>query len=167
VVAWLTPEADPVHKVTIIPRGRALGVTEQLPGEDRFNYSRQFLLARLDVMLGGRVSEELIFKDVTTGAEDDLVQATRLARRMVTRWGMGTLGPLAFAAELSQAHDYSEATAALIDQNIRGLLDAGHERVTQLLTANRGKLDQLAESLLREETLGEVQLTAVLGPRSE
>jgi len=174
LVAWLTPDADPVHKVTIIPRGRALGVTEQLPGEDRSNYSRRFLMARLDVMLGGRVSEELVFGDVTTGAEDDLVQATRLTRRMVTRWGMGTLGAVAFSADeeqpflgyqLSQAHDYSEATAALIDENIRALLTERHQRVTDLLSANRAKLDSLAESLLHEETLGGSQLTEILGRR--
>jgi len=176
LVAWLTPSADPVHKVTIIPRGRALGVTEQLPEEDRTNYSRRFLLARLDVMLGGRASEELVFKDVTTGAESDLVQATRLARRMVTRWGMGALGPLAFAADeespflgyqLSQARDYSEATAAQIDQNLRALLDDSHARVSDLLAANRARLDCLAEALVHEETLGAAQLTEILGPRGE
>jgi cell division protease FtsH len=174
LVAWLTPEADPVHKVTIIPRGRALGVTEQLPGEDRFNYSKSFLLARLDVMVAGRVSEELCFGDVTTGAESDLVQATRLARRMVTRWGMGSLGPLAFAADeeqpflgyqLSQGRDYSEATAAVIDRDIRELLSARHDVVERLLTSHRSQLDQLAAALLREETVGHEQLRSMLGPR--
>jgi cell division protease FtsH len=174
LIAWLTPEADPVHKVTIVPRGRALGVTEQLPGEDRFNYSRSFLLARLDVMLGGRVSEELCFGDVTTGAESDLVQATRLARRMVTRWGMGSLGSLAFAADeeqpflgyqLSQGRDYSEATAALIDRDLRDLLSARHEVVRKLLAASRDRLDQLAAALLHEETVGQEQLRSILGSR--
>jgi cell division protease FtsH len=174
LVAWLTPEADPVHKVTIIPRGRALGVTEQLPGEDRFNYSRSFLLARLDVMLGGRVSEELCFGDVTTGAESDLVQATRLARRMVTRWGMGSLGSLAFAADeeqpflgyqLSQGRDYSEATAALIDRDLKELLSSRHDVVEKLLSANRDRLEQLAAALLREETVGQEGLQSILGPR--
>jgi cell division protease FtsH len=173
LVAWLTPEADPVQKVTIVPRGRALGVTEQLPGEDRFNYSRTFLLARLDVMLGGRVSEELCFGDVTTGAESDLVQATRLARRMVTRWGMGSLGSLAFAADeeqpflgyqLSQGRDYSEATAALIDRDLKELLSSRREVVEKLLAANRDKLDQLAAALLREETVGREGLQSILGP---
>ena len=174
LAAWLTPEADPVHKVTIIPRGRALGVTEQLPGEDRFNYSKSFLLARLDVMVAGRVSEELCFGDVTTGAESDLVQATRLARRMVTRWGMGSLGPLAFAADeeqpflgyqLSQGRDYSEATAAVIDRDLRELLSARHDVVERLLTTHRSKLDQLAAALLRDETVGHEQLRSMLGPR--
>jgi cell division protease FtsH len=176
LVAWLTPEADPVHKVTIIPRGRALGVTEQLPGEDRSNFSRSYLVARLDVLLAGRASEELTLGEMTTGAESDLVQATRLARRMVTRWGMGSLGQLAFAADeeqpflgyqLSQARDYSEATAARIDQDMRGLLDARHEAVTKLLAANRETLDRLVEALLRDETIGSESLERLIGPRDE
>jgi cell division protease FtsH len=127
LVAWFTPAADPVHKVTIIPRGQALGVTEQLPGEDHYNYSRQALLARLAVMLGGRTAEEVAIGDITTGAEKDLVEATRLARRMVTRWGMGNLGLTAFQAdeeqpflgyELAQGRDYSEDTAARIDRDV-------------------------------------------------
>jgi cell division protease FtsH len=173
LVAWLTPEADPVHKVTIIPRGQALGVTEQLPGEDRFNFSRSYLVARIDVMLGGRVSEELSFGDVTTGAESDLVQATRLVRRMITRWGMGTLGALAFGADeeqpflgyqLSQARDYSEATAARIDQDIRELLGARHRVVEELLTTNREKLDRLATMLLHEETVDGAAIEKLIGP---
>ena len=99
LVAWRTPAADPVHKVTIIPRGRALGVTEQMPEEEHYNYSRVYLLSRLQVMLAGRTAEEIVFGDVTTGAENDLIEATRLARRMVTRWGMGSLGPVAFEAD--------------------------------------------------------------------
>ena len=89
LVAWLTPAADPVRKVSIVPHGRALGVTAQLPDEERYNMSRTDLLARLDVMLGGRASEALVIGEITTGAENDLVEATRLARRMITRWGMG------------------------------------------------------------------------------
>jgi cell division protease FtsH len=175
LVAWLTPEADPVHKVTIIPRGRALGVTEQLPGEDRTNFSRSYLLARLDVLLAGRASEELILGEVTTGAESDLVQATRLTRRMVTRWGMGSLGPLAFAADeeqpflgyqLSQARDYSEATAARIDRDMSVLLEQRKEVVTKLLAANRATLDQLAEALLRDETIGSEALRELIGPKA-
>jgi cell division protease FtsH len=92
LVAWLTPAADPVHKVTIMPHGRALGVTAHLPGEDHCNFSRTYLLARLAVMLGGRTAEEIVLGDVTTGAENDLTEASRLARRTVTRWGMGNLG---------------------------------------------------------------------------
>ena len=175
LVAWLTPNADPVHKVTIIPHGRALGVTEQLPGEDHYNYSRSYLLARLDVMLGGRVAEELALGDITTGAENDLVQATQLARRMLTRWGMGSLGPIAFQAdeqqpflgyELSQGRDYSEATAARIDQDLEQLIADRQEVVRTLLRGARTKLDRLVNTLLHEETIDRETLTQVLGERS-
>jgi cell division protease FtsH len=174
LVALLTPEADPVHKVTIIPRGQALGVTEQVPGEDHYNYSRTYLLARLAVMLGGRTAEEVAIGDITTGAENDLVEATRLARRMVTRWGMGELGLVAFQAdeehpflgyELAQGRDYSEATAARVDQEVQRLLEERHETVRRLLTASRDKLDQLVQVLLREETIDQEALAQVVGPR--
>ena len=175
LVAWLLPHADPVHKVTIIPRGRALGVTEQLPGEDQFNYSREYLLARLSVMLGGRTAEELAIGDITTGAESDLVEATRLARRMITRWGMGDLGLMAIASddeqpflgyELTQGHEYSEETSARIDRDIQKLLDERHKLVTTILTRERDKLDHLVEALLSEETVDREVLTKILGPRS-
>ena len=174
VAAWLLPNADPVHKVTIIPRGRALGVTEQLPGEDQFNYSREYLLARLGVMLGGRTAEEIAIGDITTGAENDLVEATRLARRMITRWGMGELGFMAISSdeeqpflgyELTQGHDYSEETGARIDRAIQQLLAERHEIIEKLLTDARDKLDQLVEALLHEETIGQETLTKILGPR--
>jgi cell division protease FtsH len=174
LVAWLLPNADPVHKVTIIPRGRALGVTEQLPGEDQFNYSREYLLSRIAVMLGGRSAEELAIGDITTGAENDLVEATRLARRMVTRWGMGDLGLMAIATddeqpflgyELAQGHDYSEETSARIDRYIQQLLEDRHEEVKQLLTQSREKLEALVEALLREETIDQDELSKILGER--
>jgi cell division protease FtsH len=176
IVAWLTPAADPVHKVTIVPHGQALGATEQLPGEDRYNYSHSYLMSRLAVMLGGRAAEEIACGDVTTGAENDLVEATRLARRMVTRWGMGNLGLLAFKAdeqqpflgyELAQGRDYSEATAARIDQEVQHILEERHEAVHRLLTSAKEQLDQLAQTLLQEETINRDVLVRVLGPRSE
>lgn len=174
LVAWLMPAADLVHKVTIIPHGQALGVTEQVPGEDRYNYSREYLLARLAVMLGGRTAEEIAIGDITTGAENDLVEATRLVRRMVTRWGMGSLGLIAFQAdeqqpflgyELTQRRDYSENTATDIDQDMRSLLEERHEIARRLLTATRDKLDQLVQALLRDETVDENVLAQILGPR--
>jgi cell division protease FtsH len=174
VVAWLTPAADSVRKVTIVPHGRALGVTEQLPAEERYNMSRSDLLARLDVMLGGRESEALVIGDITTGAENDLVQATRLARRMITRWGMGSLGPVAFESDdeqpflgyqLSQGRDYSEATASRIDQEVERMLGERQAAVRQLLTEARKRLDMVAETLLKEETIGETDLVRLLGPR--
>jgi cell division protease FtsH len=165
-----------VHKVTIVPHGQALGATEQLPGEDRYNYSHSYLMSRLAVMLGGRAAEEIACGDVTTGAENDLVEATRLARRMVTRWGMGNLGLLAFKAdeqqpflgyELAQGRDYSEATAARIDQEVQHILEERHEAVHRLLTSAKEQLDQLAQTLLQEETINRDVLVRVLGPRSE
>jgi cell division protease FtsH len=176
IVAWLTPAADPVQKVTIVPHGQALGVTEQVPGEDRHNLSQSYLYARLAVMLGGRTAEEIVFGEVTTGAENDLLEATRLARRMVTRWGMGKLGLVAFRGderqpflgyELSQRPDYSEATAAEIDLEVRGLLEQTHEQVRRRLTDSRHLLDVLVEALLDEETVGLDRLIQLLGPRSQ
>ena len=174
LAAWLLPHADPVHKVTIIPHGRALGVTEQLPGEDQFNYSREYLLSRIAVMLGGRTAEELAIGDITTGAENDLVEATRLARRMITRWGMGDLGLMAIPSddeqpflgyELTQGHTYSEETGARIDHDIQQLLNERHEVVKKLLSESRDKLDQLVEVLLHEETVNQDELAKILGQR--
>ncbi|MGO9062935.1 MAG: ATP-dependent zinc metalloprotease FtsH [Candidatus Binataceae bacterium] len=174
VVAWLSPAADPVHKVTIVPHGQALGLTEQIPGEERHNLSHSYLTARLAVMLGGRTAEEIAFGEVTTGAENDLVEATRLARRMITRWGMGKLGLAAFKAdeehpflgyEISQGRDYSEATAARIDEEVRGLLEEIHQQVRRCLTDAREGLDRLVGALLHEETVGADELVQILGPR--
>ncbi len=176
MVAWLTPAADPVHKVTIVPHGQALGMTEQLPGEDRHNLSLSYLRARLAVMLGGRTAEEIVFGEVTTGAENDLVEATRLARRMVTRWGMSGLGVVAFKAdeqqpflgyEISQGREYSEATAARIDKEVMGLLEEAHEIVRRRLTSSKGQLDRLVEALLREETIAADEIERIVGPRAD
>jgi cell division protease FtsH len=176
LVAWLTPAADPVRKVTIVPHGQALGMTEQIPGEDRHNLSLSYLKARLAVMLGGRTAEELVFGEVTTGAESDLVEATRLARRMVTRWGMSELGLVAFKTdeqqpflgyEVAQGRDYSEATAARIDQEVMHLLGQTHDAVHARLEGARNKLDRLVEALLHEETVGAEELEKILGPRGE
>jgi cell division protease FtsH len=175
LVAWLTPDADPVHKITIIPHGQALGVTEQLPKDDHYNYSREYLMARLAVMLGGRSAEEIALGDITTGAENDLVEATRLARRMVTRWAMGGWGSMAFASdseqpflgyELSQGREYSEQTASQIDENIKTLLEERHQDVKRLLRRSRDKLDTLVQALLKEETVSQEELVTILGPRN-
>jgi cell division protease FtsH len=174
LVAWRTPAADPVQKVTIIPRGQALGVTEQMPEEERYNHNRTYLLARLTVMLGGRTAEEIVFGDLTTGAENDLVEATRLARRMVTRWGMGSLGPVAFQADeqqpflgynLSQGREYGEAMADRIDEDVTRLLDERHQAATRLLKDAREPLDCLARELLEHETVDHEALTRILGSR--
>jgi cell division protease FtsH len=174
LAAWLTPEAEDVHKVTIVAHGRALGATKQLPVEERFNYSHTYLLSRLAVLLGGRVAEELVFGDVTTGSESDLVEATRLVRRMVTRWGMGTVGLAAFQADeeqpflgyqLAQGREYSEATAARIDQDVQRVLAERHAAVQDLLTEARHQLEQLTQALLEHETLDQEDIQVLLGPR--
>lgn len=174
IVAWFTPEADEVHKVTIIPRGQALGVTEQLPGQEQYNFSISYLLARIQVLLGGRTAEELALGEITTGAENDLIEATRLSRRMITRWGMGELGLIAFNAdeehpflgyELAKGKDYSEETASIIDRDIRRLLDESHAKVLDLLNTNKDKLDYLAKALLDEETIDREGLTKILGTK--
>jgi cell division protease FtsH len=173
-VAWLTPAADPVHKVTIVPHGRALGVTEQLPTDDHYNYSVTYLMARLAVMLGGRTAEEIAIGDITTGAENDLVEATGLARSMVAQWGMGNLGLVAFRSadhqpflghDLSQGREYSEATAAKIDQEVQRLLEERHKAVYQLLTSERDKLDLLVDTLLKEETVDQAMSAEILKAR--
>jgi cell division protease FtsH len=176
LVAWLTPGADPVQKITIIPRGRTLGVTEQVPEEERYNFSKKDLMARLAVMLGGRTAEEIVFDEITTGAENDLVEATRLARRMVTRWGMGNLGDLAFSTDeehpflgyqVARGPEYSEATAARIDEGVEQLLAERHADVHRLLSEARARLDRLAQALLEQETLDQEALLLILGTRSE
>jgi cell division protease FtsH len=176
VVAWLTPAADPVRKVTIVPHGLALGITEQRPTEERYNYSRNDLLARIDVMLGGRESEALTMGDITTGAENDLIQVTRLVRRMVTRWGMGSLGPVAFDSDeeqpflgyrMAQGRDYSEATAARIDQEVERVIAERQQVVRQMLAEARERLDKLAEALLTDETVREDALVLMFGPRPD
>jgi cell division protease FtsH len=173
VVAWMTPNADPVQKVTIVPHGQALGLTQQIPGQERHNLSLSYLKARLAVLLGGRTAEEIVFGEVTTGAENDLVEATRLARRMVTRWGMGNLGLVAFKTdeqqpflgyEISQGRDYSEATAARIDQEVQRLVEEAHTQVRTTLTTSRDRLDHLVATLLSEETVSSEELTKILGP---
>jgi cell division protease FtsH len=176
LVAWLTPGADSVRKVTIIPHGRALGVTQQSPNEDKYNYSRSYLLARLAVMLGGRAAEEIVLGDITTGAEQDLVQASRLVRRMITQWGMGDLGLAAFEAndeqpflgyELSQSRSFSEETAARIDRNVQSILDERYLAVRDLVSSVRPQLDALVDALLESETVTQEQLEQLLGPRPE
>ncbi len=174
IAAWFIPEADEVHKVTIIPHGQVLGVTQQLPAEDHYNLSRSYLMARLAVLLAGRTAEEIALGDITTGAENDLIEATKLARKMVTRWGMGKLGLRAFRAdeehpflgyELSRGKDYSESTAAVVDEEVKNLLEKSHEKVYKILIANKNKLNLTANSLLKEETIDAKDLENILGPR--
>jgi cell division protease FtsH len=168
LVAMLQPGADPVHKVTIIPRGMALGVTQQLPLDDRYTYSRDYLMTQLATMFGGRVAEELVFSQTTTGAGDDIEKATELARKMVCQWGMSEeLGPMTFGRREEQvflgrdiAHhrDYSEHTAIEIDREVRRMVDAAFQRARKLLTENLPLLHAVSDRLLEKEVLdgGEV-----------
>ena len=177
LMAWLLPQADELDKVTIIPRGRALGATEQLPDEERRTYRETRLRDRIAVMLGGRVAEQVVFNEVTTGAEADLSQATDLARRMVSRWGMSeAIGPVSFkrgddhvflGREMAQAPEYSDETAKLIDDEIKRLVSDVERHVRKLLEDNRDRLKRLAERLLEAETLAREEIDELLGADSE
>jgi cell division protease FtsH len=163
LVAKLTPGTDPIHKVSIIPRGRALGVTQQLPIDDRYTYSRDYLEKALNVLLGGRAAEEIALHHLTTGAGNDLERATDLARKMVTEWGMSErLGPLTFGKkdeqiflgrEIAKHKDYSEKTAEEIDDEIKKIVTNAYENARKLLFDHRDLLDKLAAKLLEKETI--------------
>lgn len=172
LVAKLQPGSDPVHKVTIIPRGMALGVTQQLPEDDRHHYPKSYLMDRLAVMLGGRVAERIVFNDISTGAQNDLKVVTELAEKMVCQWGMSDeIGPVTFSRgeehpflgmKLAQEKTFSEQMAWLIDQEIAGVIKGAEARADQLLSSNRVKLDALALALLEEETLDGARIDQVL-----
>jgi len=174
LAASLLPHADPLDKVTIIPHGLALGATEQMPEEDLHNLRQSYLVDRIGVLLAGRVAERLVFGEVSSGAESDLKQATRLARRMVSQWGMSeTLGPAAFprgeehiflGREMAQQRDFSERTAQLIDDEVRALVRDCEQRVMQLIERHRPQLDALTRALLEHETLGADEVAALVGP---
>ncbi len=175
LVAKLLPGTDPVHKVTIIPRGRALGLTQMLPEDDRYTHDREYLRNQLAVLLGGRAAEEIVLGTLTTGAGHDIEQATAIARNMVCKWGMSSkLGPLSFGAreeqiflgrEIAQHRDYSEDTARIIDQEVRRLVDEAQKTALRLLTENRDKLDAIAKALLEVETLDAEAVEAIVEGR--
>jgi cell division protease FtsH len=174
LVSTLTPESDPVLKVTIVPRGRALGVTQSLPTDDRRNYSKEYLMARLYVLMGGRSAEEVVFNQITTGAENDLRVATALARSMVAQWGMNEeLGPLNFGDNdrqpflgysLAMPRNYSEETASLIDKETKRLVEQAHQYARQLLREHRDKLDRLANELLESEIVDQARVLEIVNP---
>ena len=163
LIAKLLANTDPVHKVTIIPRGRALGVTQQLPVDDRHNYSKRYLEDTLVMLLGGRVAEELILNQMTTGASNDIERATKMARSMVCQWGMSDkLGPMTFGEtndqvflgkEFGHSKDFSEDTSRLIDSEVRRIIDTAHEQAKTLLSENKESLHKLAAALLERETI--------------
>ena len=177
IVGMNLPEHDPLYKVTIIPRGRALGVTFFLPEEDRYSYSKQRLESQITSLFGGRIAEELVFGPdaVTTGASNDIERATALARNMVTKWGLSDrLGPLTYADEsgevflgrsVTQHKQVSDETAHLIDEEVRRVIDTNYKRARGILEVNRDKLDVMAQALMKYETLTEDQLKDILAGR--
>ncbi|MFO1043055.1 MAG: ATP-dependent zinc metalloprotease FtsH [Planctomycetaceae bacterium] len=173
LLAWLLSDVDHVHKVTIIPRGRALGVTQLVPDEDRYNIGEARLHSQLAFMLGGRAAEKMIFDEFSAGAEDDLKRATKMARRMVTRWGMSTIiGPVAFrdseehpflGKEVQESRDYSEETARIIDQEVQKFLLEADKRAIQVLTENRDKLEAMTKALVEKESLDQNEIAEIIG----
>jgi len=172
LVALSVPGTDPLHKVTIIPRGRALGVTMQLPTDDRHTYSRKYLTGSIAVLMGGRVAEELVLDQLTTGAGNDFERATEMARKMVCEWGMSEkMGPLTFGKqeeqiflgrEISQHRDYSEATAVDIDSEVKRFVTEGYETAKQVLTEHADALERVAEALLEREVLDGEHVEALM-----
>jgi cell division protease FtsH len=171
LVAAKTPGADPLHKVTIIPRGMALGVTMQLPIDDKHTYTKEFLESQLAVLMGGRAAEEIFLNHITTGAGNDIERATEIARQMVCEWGMSSLGPLTFGRkeeaiflgrEIAQHRDYSEDTAIKIDVEVRGIVNMGYSRARQILETHSDALERVARALLDREVLDATELKLLM-----
>jgi cell division protease FtsH len=171
LVAALIPEADPIHKVTIIPRGLALGLTQQLPLDDRYTYSKEFLEAQLSVLMAGRVAEKLFLNKMTTGAASDFERATDIARKMVCQYGMSDLGPLTFGErddliflgkDLTMHKNFSEKTAERIDEEVKNIIDKNFKRAKELLENNQDKLKKMAAALLEREVLSSNEIQALL-----
>ena len=171
LVGLKVPNADPVHKVTIIPRGMALGVTQQLPEGDRHNYTKEYLLGQISILMGGRIAEETFLGNITTGASNDIEKATELARAMVCEFGMSELGPLTFGKkeeqiflgrEIAQHRDYSEETSIRIDSEVRKIVTEQYERARRIIEENRDTMVRLAEALLEHESLDGVQIRRIV-----
>jgi cell division protease FtsH len=167
----LLPHADPIHKVTIIPRGMALGLTQQLPADEKHNYSRDYLNDQIAILLGGRIAEEITMDSLTTGAGNDLERATELSRKMVCEWGMSdAMGPLTFGKkeeqiflgrEIAQHQDYSEDTALKIDQEVKRFVTDAYQRAYRLLSDQRDTLVKMADALLAREVLDAEQVKRI------
>jgi cell division protease FtsH len=171
LVGLKVPNADPVHKVTIIPRGMALGVTQQLPEGDRHNYSKEYLLGQIAILMGGRIAEEVFLSGITTGASNDIERATELSRAMVCEYGMSELGPLTFGKkeeqiflgrEIAQHRDFSEDTAIKIDQEVKKIISEQYGRARQIIEENRDTMVRLSETLLERESLDGVQIRRIV-----
>jgi len=176
LIAALIPQADPIHKVTIIPRGMALGLPQQLPLDDRYTYSKEYLEAQLSVLLAGRVAEIMFLNQTTTGASNDFEKGTEIARRMVCQWGMSDLGPLTFGErddliflgrELTAHKNFSERTAERIDEEVKKLIQRHYERTAKRLEEHRTQLETVAKLLLEKEILSSDEIAAVLKPAAD
>jgi cell division protease FtsH len=172
LVARMLPGADPVHKVTIIPRGMALGVTQQLPDEDRHSYSRTFILNNLAILYGGRVAEEIVLKEISTGASNDIEKATELTRKMVCEWGMSeAIGPVMFGKpqdepflgmDFHQRREFSEETARAIDKEVRRILADAYRRAREILSTHVRVLHAMADALLEREVLDSREIDEII-----
>jgi len=171
LVAAMLPHSDPLHKVTIIPRGMALGVTMQLPIDDRHNYYKNYLETSIAILMGGRIAEEIFLNSMSTGAGNDIERATEMARKMVCEWGMSDLGPLTFGKkeeqiflgrEIAQHRDYSEATAVKIDAEVQKLVGNGYAAAKGILSSNRDVLERIAHALIEREVLDAVQIKMII-----
>jgi len=172
LVGWMMPEADPIHKVTVIPRGRALGVTHFLPESDHYTRTKEYFVATMATLMGGRAAEQLIFGRITNGAASDIQAVTNLARKMVCEWGMSErLGPLQFGKkeemiflgrEISQQKDYSERTAEVIDEEVHGLVNGAYDTAVRILRLHMDHLHLLARNLLEREILDRADITRLL-----
>ncbi|MFQ6081922.1 MAG: ATP-dependent zinc metalloprotease FtsH [Candidatus Aminicenantia bacterium] len=171
LVAAILPEADPIHKVTIIPRGLALGVTQQLPLDDRYTYSKNYLEAQLAVLLAGRIAEEVVLDKLTTGAANDFEKATEIARKMVCEWGMSDLGPLTFGErddliflgrDLAMNKNFSENTAKKIDEEVKKIINKSYTQARQIIEKNKDKLIRIAEYLLEKEVLNSEEIKNII-----
>ena len=176
LVAALIPEADPIHKVTIIPRGLALGLTQQLPLDDRYTYSKDYLEAQLSVLLAGRAAENIFLNKTTTGAANDFGKATEIARKMVCQWGMSDLGPLTYGErddliflgkELAMHKNFSEKTAEMIDKEVKKIINRNFNRAKNLLQENKEKLIKIAEALLEKEILTSNEIKKIVGKKKK
>jgi cell division protease FtsH len=174
LIASLEEDADPLHKVSIIPRGMALGITQQLPLADKYSYSKDYLEAQLCVLLAGRISEEIFLNKITTGAGNDFDKATSIARQMVCDWGMSSLGPITFGQkedhiflgrDMMTHNEYSEETAQKIDLEIKKIIDTAFERTKKNILKNRDKLDKIALELLERESLSSKDIDDILQGR--
>jgi len=172
LVAKMIPGTDPIHKVTIIPRGRALGLTQQLPIDERHTYSKDYLLNSISILLGGRVAEELVIGQLTTGSGNDIERATKIARKMVCEWGMSDkLGPLNYGKneehiflgrEIARHRDFSEQTAQGIDEELKELVDRCYTRAKDIISKHIGSLHALANKLLEKEVLDGLEIDIII-----